>query len=90
MPISVIVMVVDTAVQSIQLKPELLIECTLRACIRKYGVQFFWTRSFVTSLRILITLEFAAAYVRCFAEVVMHVIEIRQSRAFRDWLHVSM
>ena len=38
MPTSIIVMFVDTTVQSIQLKPELLIECVLRACIRKYGV----------------------------------------------------
>jgi hypothetical protein len=38
MPTSLIVAFVDTTVQSIQLKPELLIECTLKASLRKYGV----------------------------------------------------
>ena len=38
MPTSAIVTCVDTTVQGIQLKLELLIECTLRVCIRKYDV----------------------------------------------------
>jgi hypothetical protein len=91
MPTSVIVTCVDTTVQSIQLKTELLIECII-ACIIKYGVWFFWTGSFVTSCRILLRWNLVrAANTRCFAKVVMPVIEIvRQSRAFRDWLCVSM